>query len=111
MTSLPPGWTFGFCKRVKAPPVLDRRLQDGPGGCRVVAVKAGDGWRFMAWGPDRAAGWDYRAWRDGKVPHWSGQDPRPHYERGESIPQPSLLFGVFTSAAAARAACGYPDVR
>jgi hypothetical protein len=111
MTSLPPGWSFGSRTRIKAPPVPDRRLQDGPGGYRVVAVRAGDGWRFMAWGPDRSAGWSYRDWRDGKCPHWSGQDPKTHYPRGESIPQPSLLLGVFTSASEARAACGYPDVR
>lgn len=96
---LPPGWTAG----------ADRRLLDGPGGVRVTAVKAGDGWRFLAWGPDRSAGWDYRAWRDGRAPHWSGEEPAVHYPRGHSIPQPALLLGCFATAAEARAACGYPD--
>ena len=89
---LPPGWAIGWRKRTKAAPVLDQRLLDGPGGCRVVAVKAADGWRFMAWGPDRAASWSYQDWRAGKAPHWSGEEPREHYPRGHSIPQPCLLL-------------------
>mgnify|MGYP000157892908 CR=1 FL=1 len=60
-------------------------------------------------GPLPFEGWDYRAWRDGRAPHWSGQDPKVHYSRGESIPQPSLLLGVFGTGAEARVEidCGF----
>lgn len=106
---LPAGWSFGARRRRTAGPLLDRRLLDGPGGCRVTAVRAADGWRFMAWSRDRSAGWSYRDWQNGKIAHWSGMEPREHYPRGTSVPQPSELIGVYTTAAEARAACGYPD--
>lgn len=106
-STLPAGWSFGARRGAKGqPPVPDRRLQDGPGGCRVCAERTPDGgWRFAAWGPDRSAGWSYRDWSNGAARHWSGEEPRAHYARGELIPQPAVFYGFFASAAAARAAC------
>jgi hypothetical protein len=103
---LPPGWTFGS-RRVgrDQPPTLDRRLQDGPGGCRVVAVRVGDGWRFVAWGPVVAPDWSYREWSNGRAAHWSGREPAVHYARGQAMAERSACLGIFATATAARAVC------
>jgi hypothetical protein len=59
----------------------------------------------MAYGPNLSAGWDYRAWSNGSAPHWSGEEPREHYARGEHIAQPRAFLGVWESAQQAREAC------
>lgn len=82
-----------------------RHFQEHASGARVVACKGANGYCFLAYGPDRAAGWDYRAWRSGQIPHWSGEEPKARYRRGEAIPQPRAFLGAFDTAAAARACC------
>jgi len=79
--------------------------QDSDTGHRVTAIRVGDAWRFIALGPDRAEGWDYRAWRDGEATHWSGEEPKAHYEAGERIPQPREWLGTFDTAEEARRRC------
>ena len=78
---------------------------DAPTGHRVLALRAGSGWCYFALGPDRSAGWDYRAWRNGTGRHWSGQEPKVHYARGEQILQPREFLGRADTAEAARALC------
>lgn len=100
-TALPAGWQTGFSRRVKGPPLPDRRVLDGPGGARVVCMKAADGWRYLAYGADRSAGWDYRRWASGEIPHWSGEEPKAHYARGETIPPDREYVGRFEEVATA----------
>ncbi|MFP4063369.1 MAG: hypothetical protein ACLFS2_11325 [Halochromatium sp.] len=74
-------------------------------GARVAACKGAAGWRYLAYGPDRAVGWSYRAWNNGSIPHWSGQEPAIRYALGDAIPQRRALLGSFETAAEARACC------
>ncbi|MEA3641855.1 MAG: hypothetical protein VBE63_18240 [Lamprobacter sp.] len=62
-------------------------------------------YRYLAYGPDRAAGWSYRAWSNGSAKHWSGQQPPIRYALGERIPQARELLGAFETAAEAKVAC------
>jgi len=79
--------------------------QDSDSGHRVVACRCGEQWRYMALGPDRAAGWDYREWRDGAIPHWSGEEPKLHYATGELLPRRREWLGTYDTAEEARARC------
>lgn len=78
---------------------------DANTGHRILAMRRADGWAYLALGPDRSAGWSYRAWSSGAGPHWSGQEPREHYARGEHIPQPRESLGICDSPEAARDLC------
>ena len=73
--------------------------------CGYLGADGALAYRYLAYGPDQAAGWSYRAWSAGSAPHWSGQEPRIRYERGQAILQPRALLGVFDSAAEAKSAC------
>lgn len=90
-------------------------LQHSDTGARVAkcGYQGADGalaYRYLAYGPDRAAGWQYRTWSNGTAKHWSGTEPPIRYALGEPIPQRYPLLGVFDSAATAQAACEAPHV-
>ena len=76
-------------------------------GHTVCAAKTPEGWRYTAWGPDRAPeGWQYRAWANGTMDHWAGQDgARVTYPVGHTIPQRHPMLGTRGTAAEARALC------
>lgn len=74
-------------------------------GYRVQAVRVGDGWRFSAWGPDRAPGWSYRDFSNGRCAYWAGDAVRERYAVGEAIPQRCVLLGSAATAGGARALC------
>lgn len=78
---------------------------DAETGHRVLACRVASGWRYLALGPDRTVGWDYRAWRDGQIPHWSGEEPRGHYDDEHPVPMPRALLGSTDNPEAARALC------
>jgi len=78
---------------------------DSDTGHRVVGVPVNGDTRYVAWGPDRTAGWNYRDWRDGRIPHYSGADPKPRYVLGERLPTPRVLLGVYPNFRDAAARC------
>lgn len=56
----------------------------------AVAGLHGVGWKFIAWSPE------IPAWRQGE---------KQTYTRGESVPRPRVILGVFDNSDAAVRAC------
>ena len=73
--------------------------------CGYIGADGALAYRYLAYGPDRAAGWSYRAWSSGSAKHWSGTEPPIRYAQGEPIPQRYPLLGVYTSAKQAKGCC------
>ena len=72
--------------------------------CGYIGADGVLAYRYLAYGPDRAAGWSYRAWSSGSAKHWSGTEPPIRYAQGERIEQPRPFLGRFDSAEAAKQA-------
>lgn len=80
--------------------------EEADSGHRVLACRVGSQWRYTALSPDRRSdGWSYRAWANGSAPHWSGEEPKIHYAKGDRIPQPRDILGVSDTPDEARALC------
>lgn len=79
--------------------------QESADGYSLTAIRGAAGWKFSAWGPDKAPGWSYRDFANGLIPHWAGDAHKAHYALGEQIPQRFELLGCCESAEAARALC------
>jgi hypothetical protein len=95
----PIAWTIGTRQATRGGPAEpDPRLRDGPDGYRVVAVKLGQGWRYVAWGPEECPALSYWAWAQQR-------HDRVHYGIGEHVPTRSQRLGTYGTAAQAMAAC------
>lgn len=75
----------------------ENSFQDSDSGCRVVAVRVADGWRYSAWSAPALP--DLSFWQ------WYNQTDHPvSYPLGCHVPQRVRLIGVYPSASAARSA-------